>query len=65
VKVIKIEYEALIKKSNRKKIGIKSFSSNNQKYFDLKDNNVNKKSDRKFSYLFLIQELEFYFIAGN
>lgn len=65
MKVIKIEYEALIKKSNRKKIGIKSFSSNNQKYFDLKDNNVNKKSDRKFSYLFLIQELEFYFIAGN
>jgi len=54
VKVVKKEYAELVKKSNRKKIGIKYLSSNNRKYFDLKDYNENNKTDHKFSYLFLI-----------
>ena len=54
LKVNKKNYEKSIKESKNKTLGIKYLSSNNRKYFDLKDYNENRKSEMKFSFIFLI-----------
>ena len=54
IKVHKKTYEKVIKESKNKAVAIKYLSSNNRKYFDLKDYNENRKSEMKFSYIFLI-----------
>lgn len=54
VKVDREIYEKSIKDSRNKAVGIKYLASKNRKYFDLKDYNENKKTDIKFSYIFLI-----------
>ena len=54
VKVDREFYEKSIKNSRNKAVGIKYLVSKNRKYFDLKDYNENKKTDMKFSYIFLI-----------
>ncbi len=53
VKVDREFYENSIKNS-KNKVGIKYLASKNRKYFDSKDYNQNRKTDKKFSYIFLI-----------
>ncbi|WP_139959507.1 hypothetical protein [Flavicella sediminum] len=54
VKVDREFYAKSIKDSKGKTVGIKYLATKNRKYFDLKDYNENKKTDMKFSYIFLI-----------
>jgi|TARA_B110000240_G_C13244752_1_gene344778 hypothetical protein len=54
VKINKEIYEKSVKELQNKTVEIKSLSSNNIKYFDLKDYNEAKKSELENSYLFLI-----------
>ena len=54
VKVDREFYEKSIKDSRNKTVGIKYLASKNREYFDLKKYNENKKTDMKFSYIFLI-----------
>ncbi|MDO6812593.1 hypothetical protein [Tenacibaculum soleae] len=53
VKVDREFYEKSIKNS-KNEVGIKYLASKNRKYFDLKNYNQNRKTDIKFSYIFLI-----------